>query len=90
MLLKFLKEEENTHELVEPRISARRATYIGEKEESASHHFQKKITPKRTPLNYPQRIENFHFTSTYSSYFTYLKLYSISNRISLYLRLYSL
>ena len=40
MLLKFLKEEENTHELVEPRISARRATYIGEKEESASHHWE--------------------------------------------------
>ena len=40
MLLKFSKEEENTYELVEPPISARRAAYIGEKEESASHHWK--------------------------------------------------
>ena len=30
MLLKFSKEEENTYELVEPPISARRAAYIGD------------------------------------------------------------
>ena len=71
LLLKFSKEEENTYELVEPPISAWRAAYIGEKEESASHHWkiftfaqQRAETPENDAQNLPEITWNVEISQS--------------------------